>query len=176
MTNTPISFDALESAYDEDKIENGAWMDFIGPEQEPWTITVDGQTYQVRAKVRSMLSTKYDKHMDRMQTGAASRSRKLKGEEQRRQALLKEMKENQPKSFAALVSEMENISKARLGTIVIPESDLLHFALQPRNQKWVQQVLDYAADDANYARTDAAPAAPGNASGAVAQPPADPAA
>lgn len=165
-----LSFDALESAYDNDLIENGAWLHFTGPDGEPLFLTVGegdkARKVPVRARVRSMLSQKYDQHMDRLQTGAASRARKLKGEEQRRKALLKEMKENQPKAFAALVAEFENISKSALGTVTPPESDLLHFALQPKNKVWVDQVLEFAADNANFGAGAADEASPGNADGA----------
>jgi len=172
MTNTTtsgLSFDALESAYSDDLIENGAWLHFVGPDGEPLYLTVGegdkAKRVPVRARVRSMLSVKYDAHMDRLQTGASSRARKLKGEEQRRKLLLKEMKENQPKAFAALVSELENISRAALGTVSPPESDLLHFALQPKNKVWVDQVLEFAAENANFG-ADAEGNTPGNAEGA----------
>lgn len=171
-TTSGLSFDALESAYSDDLIENGAWLHFVGPDGEPLFIPTGQKDEKqnpikvpVRARVRSMLSVKYDQHMDRLQTGASSRARKLKGEEARRKLLLKEMKENQPKAFAALVSELENISAGALGTVTPPESDLLHFALQPRNKVWVDQVLEFAADNANFG-ADAEGNTPGNADGA----------
>ena len=158
-----MEFDALTSAYDDDRIENGAWLHFTGPDGEPLFLPGKGDTkLPVRVRVRSMLSTKYDLHMDRLQSGAASRARRLKGEEQRRKALLKEMKENQPKAFAALVAEFENISAAKLGAVSPPESDLLHFATQPKNKVWVDQVLEFAADNANFGAGAGDDATPGN--------------
>lgn len=172
MTESAFSFDALESAFSEDLIENGAWLHFVGPDGEPLSIPtgkLDADknpiTVPVRARVRSMLSVKYDQHMDRLQTGASSRARKLKGEEARRKLLIREMKENQPKAFSALVAEFENISKAALGSVRPPESDLLHFALQPKNKVWVDQVLEFAADNANFG-SEGEGASPGNDAGA----------
>lgn len=165
-TKAPISFDALDSAYDDDKIENGAWMDFIGPDGEPWQIEVDGKKYTVGAKVRSVLSTRYDRHLDQSQTGTANKIRKLKSEEQRRQVMMKELKADQPRSFSILVAEMRNISKKQLGAIAVPESDLLHFANITKNKKWVKQALEFAEDDSNYTPDSADGATSGNVEGA----------
>lgn len=151
----PIKFDALESAYDMDKVENGAWMPFT-IDGEPRFITVAGKKYEVRARVRSVLSSKYDAHQDKVQQSTTNRARKLKGEEARRQLFAKEMKESDPKTFSVLVAEFENVSAEALGTITPPEDDLLHFALQPRNSDWVDQVLAFARDNSNYLASDTA--------------------
>ena len=156
-----MEFDALTDAYNDDRLENGAWMQFTGPDGEPWFLTVADKKYPVRAKVRSMLSEKYDAHMDRMMEGAASRGRRLKGEHARSVALRREMKDNQPKSFAALVAEMENISKAKLGRVTPPESDLLHFAKLPKCKDWVEQALEFAADKTNFGVSSGSEEGPG---------------
>lgn len=159
-----LSFDVLDDAYSADAIENGAWLHFLGPDQEPMYLTIGegdkAKKVPVRARVRSMLSVAYDKHMDQLQTGTANKARKLKGDEARRKLLLREMKENQPKAFAALVVELENISRGALGVVSPPQSDLLHFALITKNKVWVDQVLEFAADNANFG------AAAGNADSA----------
>lgn len=142
-------FDVLEKAYDDDLVENGSWLHFTGPDGEPMYLDPE-RTKPARARVRSMLSKKYDEHMDRLQAGATTRARKMKGEEQRRKLLLKEMKDNQPKACAALVAEFENVSVEQPGTIRPSESDLMAFATQPKNKVWVDQILEHAADNANY--------------------------
>lgn len=166
-----LKFDALESAYDMDKVENGAWMPFT-IDGEPRSITVAGKEYQVRAKVRSVLSTRMEEHKDKVQLQTTNRARKLKSEEQRRQLFSKEMKESEPKTFSVLIAELENVSKDALGTITPSEADLLHFALQPHNSDWMEQALAFARDNSNYLAADTE----GNADAPAPAPPASPAA
>lgn len=144
-----MTFDVLEDAYNENLIEEGAWLHLVGPDGEPMYLDGD-KTKPCRARVRSMLSKSYDQHMDSLLEGASNRARKLKGEFARQKMLRDEMKKQQPQSCAALVTAFDNVSRAQPGIITPGTKDLLHFALKPKNKDWVEQITKYAAENENY--------------------------
>lgn len=161
MSDAPMTFDVLEDAYNEELIEKGAWLHFVGPDGEPMYLDGD-KTKPCRARVRSILSQAYDQHMDRLMEGASNRARKLKGEFARQKMLREEMKKQQPQSFAALVTAFDNVSRAQPGVIQPDTKDLLNFAIKPKSKDWVEQVTTYAANNENYGGEASEPVKAGN--------------
>lgn len=152
-------FDFLEKQYDENRIENGAWLHFTNDEGEP--LYLDGPERQeggqtiggkkpARALVRSILSTSYDKMNDDAMKNMSAKARRLKSEDKRRLAALQEMKDQQPKACSVLVVKFENTSTEKEGTLTPSPADIQHFASQPRNAPWVKQIIEFAGDNANY--------------------------
>lgn len=162
MSDGLMTFDVLEDAYNEDLIENGAWMQFTGPDGEPMFLDPDKKTMPCRAKVRSLLSVAYERHMDSLMEGTANRARRLKGDQAKQKLLREEMKRQQPQAFASLVTEFDNVSKAQPGSIKPGTKDLLHFALKPKSKDWVEQVTTFAANNENYGGEASKPVQEGN--------------
>lgn len=165
-----MKFSALSKAFNDDAIEQGAWLHLVGPDGEPMYLKPHPtdpkkSEHPVRFKVRSTLSTTYEQHLDAVQKRAASQARKLKGERQR-QAMLEELKKERPKSFAALVSEVQNIDESQPGKGGSPTYDeLFAFASESQNKFWVDQALEHATDPANYGGEAAPAVVEGNADG-----------
>ncbi|AKU43440.1 tape-measure chaperone [Caulobacter phage Sansa] len=144
-----LEFDALK-VFDTDKINNGAWMQFINPvTEEPIFLDPETQKLPSEVRVRSVKSKAFDEHLDTVQRRAVDRARAGKGKKAREEMLV-QLKKEGPESFAALVAGFRNVSKAQPGEITPPKADLVHFAKQLENKEFVDQVLEYAADDRNY--------------------------
>ena len=150
-----MKFTALTKAFSADAIEEGVWLQLLGPDDEPMFLkpNADDPTlsqFPCRFRVRSVLSKAFDAAQDEQAKMAANRARRLKGAQQRN-AVMEELKKERPKNFSVLVTEVENIDTDKPGESGKPSrSELLAFAEDPNNRFWVDQVLDFAADNRNY--------------------------
>lgn len=143
-------FDFLNEVVDTNSIENGAWMhlEFDGT---PLYLDGDAQKQPARIKVRSTASTTFEDYLDRVQRRTVERQRRGgKLNKAQKEQIIKDLKKDAPESFAALVTEFENVSRVKPGLISPPREDLLAFASNPHNRWAVDQVLEYAAEDGNY--------------------------
>jgi hypothetical protein len=169
--------DFLTEQFSADLIENGAWLHLLGPEGSPLfldgpervdpedaTKTIGG-TKPCRFRIRSNNSEAYKKHLDDVQRRSMNQGRKAKGNKALQQEMmLKEMKLAEPETFANIITEVENVSKARPGRHNVPYEELLKFAMDPKNKPFVDQALTFSADESNYG-TDAGNAAPAGQEG-----------
>jgi len=149
-------FDVLTNYLDDDKVENGVWMDLTDSEGDLIYIDPVNKQGKARIKVRSTASQSYDQHLDDTQRRAVARTKRLKGNKQR-EAVLAELKKEKPSNFSYVVVEMENVSRAQPGVIKPPREDLFSFAKNPKHGWVVDQVLEYSADDRNYVAEGARP-------------------
>lgn len=164
-----MKFDVLTSQVAADTIEDGAWLHLVSPAGEELFLDKE-KTKPVRIKVRSTSSKAYEQHEDTVTRRALSENRKAKSETQKQQAVLAQMKRQQPAGFAALVTGMENVSTDQPGLITPTDQEKFDFASDPHNRWVVDQVMDFARDAENYSSGGVRPGNDSSAGNAEAAP------
>jgi hypothetical protein len=149
-----------------DLIENGAFCHFRDPTTDeplyrpgaidPETGNID-ESKRVGAYVRSVNSKVYEEFLDRVTRKAMSQNRRAKNEAQKQEVVFQQLKAERPENFSVLVTRLVNTDPERVGEIVPTHEEKVAIVKDPHNSPFVDQVINFAQDPANYGVADEAP-------------------
>lgn len=150
-----MDFNFLDDVANSDKIESGAWMHVTNPATGlPWFVdaNVPEPKKPVRILVRSIRSGAYQALDAVEQRAAFSRQRSSKRIEPGVAAaqLQNTIKARRAKEFVLLTMAFENVPGNPEGVIKPDPQELLELAPQPNIQWMIDQVFEFAREDANY--------------------------